>query len=69
MAIELMSKWITQLPTDLYPKDINVRVVDGTHISEPGSTGSDWGIHYSIKLSTLQCDEIKGYRYKNERDI
>ncbi|MBM2834072.1 MAG: transposase family protein, partial [Candidatus Brocadiaceae bacterium] len=37
----------------------NVRVVDGTHISEPGSTGTDWRIHYSIKLFSLQCDELK----------
>ncbi len=33
-----------------------VRVVDGTSISEPGSTGTDWRIHYAIDLATLQCD-------------
>lgn len=33
-----------------------VRVVDATAISEPGSTGTDWGIHYGFNLADLQCD-------------
>ena len=33
-----------------------VRVVDGTSVSEPGSTGTDWRVHYCINLATLQCD-------------
>jgi hypothetical protein len=33
-----------------------VRAVDATSISEPGSTGTDWRIHYSINLTNLQCD-------------
>jgi hypothetical protein len=33
-----------------------VRAVDATTISEPGSTGTDWRIHYSINLKNLQCD-------------
>nr|MDQ2900543.1 IS4/IS5 family transposase [Acidobacteriota bacterium] len=33
-----------------------VRAVDATTISEPGSTGTDWRIHYSINLTNLQCD-------------
>jgi hypothetical protein len=33
-----------------------VRVADATAISEPGSTGTDWRIHYAIDLTTLQCD-------------
>ena len=33
-----------------------VRAVDATAISEPGSTGTDWRIHYSINLANLQCD-------------
>lgn len=32
------------------------RVVDATSISEPGSTGTDWKIHYAINLENLQCD-------------
>lgn len=59
MATELMQRWIPKLPSDVFPTGLNVRVVDGSHISEPGSTGSDWRIHYSIKLFSLQCDEMK----------
>lgn len=33
-----------------------LRVVDATSISEPGSTGTDWRIHYAIDLTNLQCD-------------
>lgn len=33
-----------------------VRAVDATTVSEPGSTGTDWRIHYSIDLANLQCD-------------
>jgi Transposase DDE domain len=33
-----------------------VRVTDATSISEPGSTGTDWRIHYAINLANLQCD-------------
>lgn len=33
-----------------------VRAVDATAISEPGSTGTNWRIHYSINLANLQCD-------------
>ncbi len=33
-----------------------LRLVDSTTVSEPGSTGSDWRIHYSVGLETLHCD-------------
>ncbi len=33
-----------------------IRAVDATSISEPGSTGTDWRIHYAINLADLQCD-------------
>jgi uncharacterized protein YbjT (DUF2867 family) len=33
-----------------------VRAVDATAVSEPGSTGTDWRIHYAINLADLQCD-------------
>jgi len=33
-----------------------VRVVDATTVSEPGSTGTDWRVHYVVNLANLQCD-------------
>ena len=32
-----------------------VVVVDATTVSEPGSTGTDWRIHYAMNLSDCQC--------------
>ena len=33
-----------------------LRAVDATTVSEPGSTGTDWRLHYAIDLANLQCD-------------
>ena len=37
-------------------KRFRIRLVDGTSISEPGSTGTDWRIHYCLRFETLRCD-------------
>jgi hypothetical protein len=42
-----------------------VRLVDATTVSEPGSTGTDWRVHYVVNLANLQCDffeltDVKG---------
>src|ERR1700694_4342947 len=34
----------------------SVRIVDGTSIREPGKTGSQWRIVYSMRLPDLRCD-------------
>lgn len=36
-----------------------LRAVDATVVSEPGSTGTDWRLHYAINLTTLQCDHFE----------
>jgi len=36
----------------------NVRLLDATVVSEPGKTGSQWRIHYSLRLPTLECDHF-----------
>jgi len=33
-----------------------VRVIDASMVSEPGSTGSDWRLHYALNLGSLACD-------------
>lgn len=32
------------------------RAVDATTISEPGATGTDWRVHFSVSLPDLRCD-------------
>lgn len=33
-----------------------LRAVDATSVSEPGSTGTDWRVHYAVNVADLQCD-------------
>ncbi len=44
-----------------------VRLVDATTVKEPGKTGGQWRIHYSLRLPTLECDhfELTPTRGKN----
>jgi Transposase DDE domain len=35
-----------------------VRLLDATVVREPGPTGSQWRIHYSLRLPTLECDYL-----------
>ena len=43
-----------QMPGE--PGQRSVRIVDGTIIKEPGKTGSQWRILYSMRLPDLRCD-------------
>jgi hypothetical protein len=45
---------------DLEPalKGQPVRVVDATVVREPGKTGGQWRIHYSMRLPSLECDQF-----------
>lgn len=36
-----------------------IRAVDATTVQEPGSTGTDWRVHYVIDLTNLQCDHFE----------
>jgi len=56
MCLELLSQLqVTTSWSDIASK-FRIRLVDGTSISEHGSTGSDWRIHYCFQLDTLSCD-------------
>jgi len=53
---ELIDTLSIPLPSPQISKKFNLRAVDGTIINEPGSTGTDWRIHYGIQLDSLRCD-------------
>ena len=36
-----------------------LRLIDATVVEEPGKTGSQWRIHYSLQWPTLACDYFK----------
>jgi hypothetical protein len=39
--------------------DRPVRLLDATVVREPGQTGSQWRLHYSLRLPELQCDHFE----------
>lgn len=45
-----------------------LRAVDATTVSEPGSTGTDWKVHYAMNLADLRCDffEVTGVAHGGE---
>jgi len=60
--------WLRQLCQELWKEngveleptlDRAVRIVDATTVSEPGKTGGQWRIHYSLRLPTLECDHFE----------
>ena len=61
MCQGLRSSW---LPAPLQPKlescwsGRRIRMLDGTMVSEPGVTGSQWRLHYSIDFPSLRADEV-----------
>ena len=40
------------------PKGMRFRVFDATHVEEPGPSGSQWRMHYSVCLPDLECDSF-----------
>lgn len=58
-------EWLRRLATGLlaetFPEQpklhgYEARMVDATVVNEPGSSGTSWRLHYSIRLSDLRCD-------------
>lgn len=39
-----------------WPQGWNIRLIDATNVQEPGSTGTSWRIHYSMRMPEMVCD-------------
>ena len=37
---------------------LRMRMVEATIVKEPGKTGSQWRIHYSLRMPDLRCDHF-----------
>jgi hypothetical protein len=57
--------WLRQLCRSLFAERTlsslpsgppNLRLIDASLVSEPGKTGSQWRIHYSLRWPSLECD-------------
>ena len=35
---------------------LRMRLIDGTHVKEPGQTGSQWRMHFSLQVPQWSCD-------------
>ena len=59
MSESLRQKWLPEFPMEAQAwQGRRVRLVDGTMVSEPGDTGSQWRLHYAVGLPALNCDEV-----------
>ncbi len=59
MCLELLSEFHNQDFPEKFESKFRIRLIDGSVVSEPGSTGTDWRIHYSLQLNNLVCDTFK----------
>lgn len=55
----LLNEQQQRLGRGLWPKEYRVRAIDATDVQEPGSTGTAWRVHYSIRLPELVCDHYE----------
>jgi hypothetical protein len=55
----LLEEQQKRLGRSVWPSQYRVRAIDATDVREPGSTGTDWRIHYSIRLPELVCDHYE----------
>jgi len=53
LCLKLLEESEIAWPAD---KGIRMRLVDGTHVKEPGQTGSQWRVHYSLSVPEWTCD-------------
>ena len=58
MSLELIKNRGVEIIPPNWLKGYQVKSVDASVITEPGSTGTDWRLHYSINLFSLQCDQF-----------
>jgi hypothetical protein len=58
MAVGVMSGWLKEVPDTPDTRSLRVRLIDATHVQEPGSKAPSWRIHYAVELPSLLCDEI-----------
>jgi len=58
MAMQLLRRRGIGLKKPSWLSGYNVRSVDASTVSEPGSTGTDWRLHYSLELFGLRCDQF-----------
>jgi hypothetical protein len=57
LCVSLLEESGWELPAEVH--GYNVRALDGTLVKEPGRSGSQWRIHYSVRIPSLVCDHLE----------
>ncbi len=58
MSVELLkTRYPVRMPQGKL-RNYKMKSVDASIITEPGSTGSDWRLHYCINLQNLKCEQF-----------
>jgi hypothetical protein len=59
MALQLLARRGCAVERPEWLAGYRVRSVDATVVCEPGSTGTNWRLHYSLELFGLKCDYFR----------
>ena len=60
LCSSLCTRWLLSQPlSEELLENHRVVLLDATHVSEPGNTGTDWRIHYAFCLNTLGCLSVE----------
>lgn len=59
LASQLAAETWFRLPWPLLDQGYRLRAVDASNLQEPGATGTDWRLHYSLALPALCCDHLE----------
>lgn len=59
MCLQILNEIKRPPSVEKFRRRFQVRVVDATSITEPGHTGTDWRIHYCLRLDNLRCDTFQ----------
>lgn len=56
LCVGLLRDSELELPDD---RGLRMRLIDGTHVKEPGQTGSQWRVHFSLRVPDWSCDYFR----------
>jgi hypothetical protein len=58
MSLQLLHNNGVEYSPPKWLKNYKVKAIDASVITEPGSTGTDWRLHYSMNLYNLCCEDF-----------
>jgi len=59
MTLELLKHRGIRYDTPTIFEKYNIISIDASVVSEPGSTGTDWRLHYALDMLSLNCNQLK----------